>query len=141
VIPAEFEGTPDLAFTQVVRLPWSRDECIDCGVDTSNLSGICEYYSINNAVWCEAVGFDPMVVLDKNGSYFYDYIDEVQNVGQLCLGCLELRIGRKLEPDDFTDAPINYGSKAFERSDRFKDRLGINKQPFEEIWLGCQHSV
>jgi hypothetical protein len=140
VIPAEFEGTPDLAFTQVVDLtrPWNPYVCIDCNIDTSNTNGIQEYYHVHNFVWCEAIGFDPMVVLDKNGRYHYDYIDEVQNVGMLCLGCLESRLGRKLEPDDFSDAPINFGSKAFERSDRFKNRLGIN-QPSDQFWLGCDH--
>lgn len=27
--------------------------------------------------------------------------------GMLCIGCLELRLGRLLTKDDFTDAPVN----------------------------------
>jgi hypothetical protein len=39
----------------------------------------------------------------------------------LCIGCLERRLGRELEPVDFTDAPLNYGSR---KSERLRQRLG-----------------
>jgi hypothetical protein len=40
----------------------------------------------------------------------------------LCIGCLEKRLGRKLTPDDFTNAPINRPDHW--HSDRLADRLG-----------------
>ena len=30
-----------------------------------------------------------------------------ENRGMLCVGCVEERLGRRLQPDDFTDAEIN----------------------------------
>jgi hypothetical protein len=45
---------------------------------------------VKNEVWDAAVGPDS----------FIDY-------SYLCIGCLELRLGRRLVPDDFTDAPLN----------------------------------
>jgi hypothetical protein len=41
----------------------------------------------------------------------------------LCIGCLEVRVGRRLEPSDFSDAPINYPG-FLKRSERLSDRLG-----------------
>ena len=58
--------------------------CADCGTDTTPHAGPgeWEYYMVNNAVWSLA-GMDG---------------------GFLCIGCLEARLGRRLEPGDFTDA-------------------------------------
>lgn len=105
-----------------ISRPIDEFDCIDCYVDTSINGGIAEYYNVHNFVWCEAFGFDPFEVLDKNGRYFYDFIDQAQNVGMLCIGCLEHRLGRELEADDFSDAPINWRFD-FRRSERFEDRL------------------
>jgi hypothetical protein len=58
-----------------------RVDCVDCSVDTINAG---EYYAVRDDVW----------PLDPRG-------------GMLCIGCLEERIGRRLTPADFTDAPIN----------------------------------
>lgn len=56
--------------------------CVDCHQDTS---AIKEYYMVTFDLWdCYGAGS-----------------------GMLCIGCLEARIGRLLQPDDFTDAPIN----------------------------------
>jgi len=112
----------DLQFTQVVDLsrPWNPFRCIDCYVDTSSSQGIAEYYHVHNEVWCDAFGVDPFEALDKNGNWDLMHIDSAQNVGMLCLGCLEQRLGRQLERDDFSNAPINYYPAI---SDRFKMRL------------------
>jgi hypothetical protein len=69
--------------------------CVDCGVDTLDAG---EYYAVSEAVW----------PLDPLG-------------GMLCIGCLEDRIGRRLTPVDFTDAPIN---SARGSSARLRSRLG-----------------
>jgi hypothetical protein len=55
--------------------------CVDCHVDTLEAG---EFYMVRDDVW----------PLDARG-------------GMLCVGCLEERIGRRLTPADFTDAPIN----------------------------------
>ena len=103
--------------------PWNPFMCLDCFVDTSSVDGIAEYYNVHNEVWCEAFGFDPFEVLDKNGSW--DFASHhCQDVGMLCIGCLELRLGRTLERDDFSSAPINWNqSGGYIRSERFQDRL------------------
>jgi hypothetical protein len=57
--------------------------CLDCDIDTI---AIAEYYVVEEAVWLQA----------NPGSK-----------GMLCIGCLEVRLGRRLTPADFTDSPIN----------------------------------
>lgn len=60
--------------------------CDDCGADAFN-----EYYMVHDHLW-PWPGTEPGA---HNGP------------GMLCIGCLEVRIGRKLTADDFTDASIN----------------------------------
>ena len=67
--------------------PHCRPWCALCRVDTL---AIREFYMVEDEVWDAAVGPDSFI----RGSY-------------LCIGCLELRLGRRLVPDDFTDAPLN----------------------------------
>ena len=59
--------------------------CADCGTDTTPHYGGWEYYMVHNTIWSRAGMKD----------------------GFLCIGCLEARIGRKLEPSDFANV---YGS-------------------------------
>lgn len=69
----------------------SKFLCLDCTVDTSRLG---EFYFVQTEIWLGAVG---------------------SKDGMLCIGCLEKRIGRKLNRTDFTDAYINrigWGSKS-----------------------------
>jgi len=56
-------------------------ECMDCKRDTWN-----EYYMIHSRIWKKA---NPKIK------------------GKLCISCLELRIGRKLNKSDFTKAKVN----------------------------------
>jgi hypothetical protein len=67
----------------------SPTDCVDCGIDTCPLGwdGEAEFYKVHDAVWAE--------------------VGMVSNGGMLCVGCIEQRLGRRLTPDDFTDAPIN----------------------------------
>lgn len=58
--------------------------CLDCHVHTGRLK---EYYMVKDELW-------ESVVPDGEG--------------MLCAGCLCKRLGRKLEPSDFDDVPINY---------------------------------
>lgn len=76
--------------------------CRDCGTDTAVAD---EYYMVEDPVW-EASGL-------------------AKDEGMLCIGCLEIRIGRELTPDDFTAAAVNHG--IFNRSPRLRARLGYAK--------------
>jgi hypothetical protein len=75
--------------------------CLDCGVDTGKAN---EHYFINTETWLKVVG---------------------SIVGMLCVGCLETRLGRKLNKQDFPDVTINspkYGNKSL----RLLNRLTTN---------------
>jgi hypothetical protein len=83
----------------VDALDWmSEPECVLCGVDTD---AIGEFYMVDDELW------------EKYG---------VHHHGQLCIGCLEERLGRKLTPADFTDATLN-SDPSEPRSQRLTDRL------------------
>lgn len=62
--------------------------CQDCGRDISKMR---EYYSVRDDVWQQATGGSPKIML--------------------CIGCLETRLGRRLNKDDFTTALVNHGPK------------------------------
>lgn len=74
------------------QLPWLTDEklhsglydCADCGRNTIELG---HYYHVLDEVWQQAIREKP--------------------AHMLCVDCLHWRLGRYLEPDDFTDTPIN----------------------------------
>jgi hypothetical protein len=80
---------------QLVVSDW---RCLDCGVDTNALD---EYYLLHDDLW-------EQLHPDKDGN--------------LCIGCVEQRLGRHLNASDFTDLPIN-NSELFTRSVRLRDRL------------------
>ncbi len=73
--------------------------CRDCGVNTFEIS---EYYMVHDELWPTVLG----------GREF------------LCLGCLEVRLNRRLTTEDFPDAPVNRAG-LFPISDRMKNRLEI----------------
>ncbi len=70
--------------------------CLDCKVDTSQID---EYYMVSDKVW-----------------------NSVCEAGMLCIGCLETRVGRELNKDDFTECPLN-SDNLLGASERLKDRL------------------
>ena len=57
--------------------------CKDCSFNT--FLGTSDYYMVQDKLW------------DKHCPKY----------GMLCISCLEKRIGRKLELEDFTDCPLN----------------------------------
>jgi hypothetical protein len=67
--------------------------CIDCGEDTVPVGDRAEWYIVTDAVWSGA----GMIVAHVPEAYEQF----------LCIGCLEARIGRRLNADDFPDLPIN----------------------------------
>lgn len=71
--------------------------CVDCNRDTH-----LEHYFVKNEVW--------------RG------LARMPEHGMLCVGCLELRIGRKLLPTDFTDAHIN-NPKTNQMADILRKRI------------------
>lgn len=76
--------------------------CEDCG-ECTNCIG--EYFMVDDEVW-------------------YSAITARSKPDMLCIGCVELRIGRLLTKDDFSDAPLN-SLPYWERSERLKTRLEI----------------
>jgi hypothetical protein len=44
-----------------------------------------------------------------------------EGTGKLCIGCLEQRLGRRLMPEDFTDAIVNRSGRG--NSKRLNSRL------------------
>lgn len=72
--------------------------CIDCGVEVNRF----ETYMVYDHVWNEA----------------HD-----SEWGELCVGCIESRLGRELVPSDFTHCPMNESPEEI-RSERLISRLG-----------------
>jgi hypothetical protein len=77
----------------------SKWKCLDCKVDTGKIG---EHYFINTSTWLSIVG---------------------SKIGMLCIGCLENRLGRKLNRADFPDVYIN-SLKDGAKSIRLANRLG-----------------
>ena len=75
--------------------------CDDCGIDTIEIS---EWYMVVNEIWPPGAKY-------------------------LCIGCLETRLGRKLQLLDFD---IALGNIEWKQSDRFRDRL--DQKLFESLF-------
>lgn len=78
-------------------------DCKWCGIDTFDTS---EMYMVTDEIWRR---YGP------------------PTNGLLCIGCIEDRMGRQLQPDDFKDVPLNTDDR-FRRSDRLRDRLAGKTQ-------------
>jgi hypothetical protein len=77
--------------------------CLDCGTDTIEAG---EYYILRDDVWLSTG-------VKRDG-------------GMLCIGCVESRLGRRLNRSDFTSAGINTQPNAW-RSARFNERLAAQE--------------
>lgn len=85
---------------------WKAFQCLECGKDTSNRpKGLGEYYMVQDAIWAVVAQDNPR--------------------GMLCIGCLEGRLGRELNAQDFTDCPLNEDNRSsdWRGSARLKERL------------------
>jgi len=72
--------------------------CHDCGKETHILNG--DYYMVTPLIWNK---------YGLGGSYLYeDGWREDTPSGELCMSCLEDRMGRKLEKSDLLICPLNY---------------------------------
>lgn len=71
--------------------------CLDCNEHTGEIN---EYYMVHDHLWV---------------------LNVPEYHGMMCIGCLEDRLGRKLNPEDFTDCPLNQTKD--DKSQRLKNRL------------------
>lgn len=72
--------------------------CVGCSVDTGRIN---EFYFIKTEIWLSVMP---------------------STKGMLCIGCLEGRLGRRLQKDDFTNAFIN-SVQFSNKSERLLSRL------------------
>ena len=79
--------------------PHYNDYCVDCNVNTLTIH---EYYMVYDSVW------------EDSGLNKFD--------GMLCISCLEQRIGRRLQPDDFSNFPVN-NPLLYPKSNRLLSRI------------------
>jgi hypothetical protein len=87
-----------------------RSECRWCGVDTGEIH---EWYMVSDEIW------------DRYGPANRC----------LCIGCLEDRLGRRLQPEDFKDVPVNSDTDRH-RSDRLLNRLGLDQPALFDACVG-----
>jgi hypothetical protein len=76
----------------------TRTACFDCGRDLDTIGEFA--YCVTPAVWAAAV---------------------LAHEAAACVRCLERRLGRRLEPDDFSDAPIN--GWAWQQTSQLRQRI------------------
>jgi hypothetical protein len=102
--PEEFADIPKNYSPEQYEIVCS---CIDCGINTMKLG---EYYCLTSQTWYTAT-------VAEGGD------------GMLCLGCVEVRLGRTLDADDFeSGVPINEMDVFYPRSGRFLERLSKTKK-------------
>ena len=53
------------------------------------------------------------------------YLIHNSNVGMICIGCIEKRLGRQLTPNDFNDSHVNRPAPGKFFSNRLMERLGL----------------
>ena len=82
---------------------------MDCGEPTYRDNQPSEWYMVHDDIWAQA-GAPTRAVMDERTSGFY-----------LCIGCLEVRLGRQLVAADFPDYPVN--QMRAHNTDRLNDRL------------------
>lgn len=103
----EWKETPEAeAFFKMRRDEFNICPCFDCNVSTIQIG---EYYNVHKEIWEES-GIE-----NERGAPPHVY---------LCIGCLESRIGRILQPEDFGHCVINVDPLHY-RSSRFCQRLGL----------------
>lgn len=88
-------------YDELLRLHPEKDDevlldCDDCGVNTAEIG---EYYMVHAPVWDLATAW-----------HEHNHV--------LCIGCLESRLGRKLNREDFSGVPVN-----LETADHYSPRL------------------
>jgi hypothetical protein len=75
--------------------------CADCGWDTT----LGEWFMVHDDIWLTAA-------MDADGGGLERW---------LCVGCLERRLGRLLNPADFKDVPLH--DRTWEQTPRLRSRM------------------
>mgnify|MGYP001608719832 CR=1 FL=1 len=75
--------------------------CLDCGIDTGKIH---EHYFVHTILWLKAAG---------------------SIHGMLCVNCMEVRLGRRLQKSDFPNVGIN-NPKLYPMSNRLIERITGN---------------
>lgn len=86
-------------------------KCLDCQVDTGKIG---EYYFLHPEIWNAAHN---------------------SKKGMLCVGCIEKRLGRKLNASDFAECTLNsfkHGFKSARLTERLKCHI-LPHSPLENI--------
>lgn len=86
--------------------------CTDCHWPTFQPDQPDEHYMVTDDVWAQA-GMNPSHIpwnIPGVGEHYY-----------LCIGCLEIRLGRELAAADFTDCPLN--KQTYRQTRRLRNRL------------------
>jgi hypothetical protein len=92
-----------------------KQDCVDCGIDTSFGTGNAHYHRVHDVIWRAAVP---------------------DGLGQLCLDCLAQRLGRPLTRADFDLTP----SEVLDRmSARYIDGERVSPERFA-AWLDEQEA-
>lgn len=86
-----------------MKYGYAPQPCFDCGVNTSRMTGIGEYFVVRHDLWAS--------VAPARARGYY-----------LCVRCLEIRLRRRLTVADFLPCPAN--TLPGFRSARLRDRLG-----------------
>jgi hypothetical protein len=98
--------------------------CADCGVNTSSIDGIDEWYMVKDDVWI-AARMKRSTLADGGGF--------------LCIGCLEKRLGRQLWRPDFSDCPLSnsrFGSPRL----RLRLRDTVARRFRRDACVGADHA-
>jgi hypothetical protein len=90
--------------SRLTRKQLARYRCNDCGI---NVVTIGEFYMLKPELWQGMLGLE----WDDN----------------LCIGCLEARLGRKVTLRDMANSPTYPWMRP--ASDRLRDRLGFGPNP------------
>jgi hypothetical protein len=85
-------------------------DCVDCGVNTA--PGSATRAEIDAAFELRTREGRQMVFGDRSEVFHvHDHVWKAAGLepfaGCICVGCLEARLGRRLQPDDFADHPFN----------------------------------
>lgn len=86
-----------------------RKPCLDCDRPTWQPQGKSEWYMVQNHIWQQSGAPTRTVVVPGEPGFY------------LCIGCLEVRLGRELFAGDFTDTPVNTTRAG--NTDRLNNRL------------------
>lgn len=99
-------------------------DCADCGVNTLEIE---EYYVIKDNLWKEILEKDPQLSEEDRRK---------QGIStMLCIGCVEDRLGRKLNQDDFKEIRINQINGEEEAHRTYDPEQRAQLEEMIENWL------